>query len=63
MHRQRRPPAAASAAPEAIAAADGATSVQEGMPRWVKVSGLVALLVLAAVAVLHLTGNSLGGHG
>jgi hypothetical protein len=35
----------------------------EGMPRWAKVGAILALLLAAAVLVLHLTGNSLGGHG
>lgn len=33
-----------------------------GMPRWVKVSGVVGLLVVLALVLLHLTGNSPGGH-
>ncbi len=33
-----------------------------GMPRWVKVWGLVALIAFVAFAVLHLTGNSPSGH-
>ena len=32
-------------------------------PRWVKVLALLAAILLAAVIVLHLTGNSLGGPG
>lgn len=35
-------------------------------PRWVKVFGLIALLLLLLVVILHLTGNSFGGpmsHG
>ncbi|HWH09307.1 MAG TPA: hypothetical protein VNX21_08910 [Candidatus Thermoplasmatota archaeon] len=40
-------------------AGDGAS----GMPTWVKVGGAIALLLLLAVVVLHLTGNSPGGHG
>jgi hypothetical protein len=34
-----------------------------GMPRWVKVLGVLVLLVVLLVVVLHLTGNSLGGPG
>lgn len=34
-----------------------------GAPRWVKVLALVALLLVVLLAVLHLTGNSLGGPG
>ena len=33
-------------------------------PRWVKVFGVVALILILLIVVLHLTGNSLGGfHG
>lgn len=32
-------------------------------PRWVKVIGLLAAILLAVVIVLHVTGNSLGGPG
>ncbi len=28
-----------------------------GMPRWVKISAIVALLLAAAFAAIHLTGN------
>ena len=35
---------------------------QTGAPRWVKVSAAIVLLVLLVVVVLHLTGNSFGGH-
>lgn len=34
-----------------------------GTPRWVKVVGVVVLLLVLLVAVLHVTGNSLGGPG
>jgi hypothetical protein len=34
-----------------------------GMPRWVKVLGVLVLLLVLLVVVLHLTGNSLGGPG
>lgn len=34
-----------------------------GTPRWVKMFGVVGLLLLVALVVLHLTGNTLGGHG
>lgn len=34
-----------------------------GMPRWVKVLGVLVLLLVLLVLVLHLTGNSLGGPG
>ncbi|WP_175407938.1 hypothetical protein [Streptomyces sp. TRM64462] len=32
-------------------------------PRWVKVSGVVALVALALFVVLHLTGGAGGGLG
>ncbi|NGY61284.1 hypothetical protein G7043_20370 [Lentzea sp. NEAU-D13] len=35
---------------------------QTGVPRWVKVSAAIVLLLLLAVVVLHLAGNSFGGH-
>jgi hypothetical protein len=31
-------------------------------PRWVKVFGFIALGLVLLIAVLHVTGNSLGGH-
>jgi hypothetical protein len=34
-----------------------------GRPRWVTVSLVLALLLLALIVVLHLTGNSVGGPG
>ena len=37
-----------------------------GLPRWVKVFGIIALVLILLVVILHLTGNSLGGpmgHG
>jgi hypothetical protein len=34
----------------------------EGMPRWVKVFGIVAIVVLAAFVVLHVTGIAPHGH-
>jgi hypothetical protein len=34
-----------------------------GTPRWVKVLGILVLLLVLLVAVLHLTGNSPGGPG
>jgi hypothetical protein len=39
------------------------TGQPAGTPRWVKVLGLLVLLMVLLVAVLHLTGNSMGGHG
>ena len=32
-------------------------------PRWVKVLGVLLLLLVVLIAVLHVTGNSLGGPG
>lgn len=32
------------------------------MPRWVKVSGALLMLLALVVVILHLTGNDLGGH-
>jgi hypothetical protein len=31
-------------------------------PRWVKVFGIIAIVAVLLFAILHLTGNSLGGH-
>lgn len=33
-----------------------------GVPRWVKVSGVVVVAFVVVLAVLHLTGNGFGGH-
>ncbi|WP_144128057.1 DotU family type IV/VI secretion system protein [Catellatospora sichuanensis] len=40
------------------------TPLPAGMPLWVKISGLIAILLVAAFLALHLTGNSPthGGH-
>ena len=41
-------------------------SGDESTPRWVKVFGIIALVLILLVVILHLTGNSLGGpmgHG
>lgn len=32
-------------------------------PRWVKVSGIVAAVLVALFAILHLTGNDMRQHG
>jgi len=32
-------------------------------PRWVKVSGIIFIVLILLVIILHLTGNSLGGPG
>ena len=34
-----------------------------GMPRWVKLLGIVVLVLAVLLVVLHLTGDSLGGPG
>ena len=31
-------------------------------PRWVKVLGIIFIVLVLLVVILHLTGNSLGGH-
>ena len=31
-------------------------------PRWVKVLGIIAIVLTLLFVILHLTGNSLGGH-
>ena len=33
-----------------------------GAPRWVKVFGIVALVLVLLFVILHLTGRGLGGH-
>ena len=45
--------------------ADGAPEPrpQMGRPRWVTAVLIAAVLLLALVVLLHLTGNSLGGPG
>ncbi|MDQ0876562.1 hypothetical protein QFZ77_005221 [Paenibacillus sp. V4I3] len=45
------------------------TSVEHGhgsppsTPRWVKVFGIIALVLVLLFVILHLTGNNFGGHG
>lgn len=34
-----------------------------GTPRWVKVFGIIAVLLVLLFVILHLTGNYPGGHG
>ena len=34
-----------------------------GVPSWVKVLGIVVLVLVLFLVVLHLTGNSVGGPG
>ena len=31
-------------------------------PRWVKVSAIIVIVLVLLFVILHLTGNSLGGH-
>lgn len=38
------------------------TPASAGTPRWVKISGVIAMLLLAAFLALHLTGNA-PAHG
>jgi hypothetical protein len=33
-----------------------------GTPRWVKVFGIIAVVLLLLFVILHLTGGGLGGH-
>ena len=33
-----------------------------GTPRWVKMFGIIAIILVLAVVILHLTGRGLGGH-
>ena len=34
-----------------------------GAPRWVKIFGIIAVVLVLAFVVLHLTGHGFGGHG
>jgi hypothetical protein len=34
-----------------------------GMPRWVKVSGIIVIILVVAFVVLQLSGHSPGNHG
>jgi hypothetical protein len=45
---------------DAVSGADRSSTT--GAPRWVKVFGIVILVLVLLVVLLHLTGNSLGGH-
>lgn len=33
-----------------------------GTPRWVKVFGIIVIILVVLFAILHLTGHGLGGH-
>lgn len=39
------------------------TGDKTGTPRWVKVFGIIIIVLVLLFGVLHLTGNSLGGPG
>ena len=41
----------------------GDTDDETGTPRWVKVCGIIAILLVLLFVVLHLTGLSPAGHG
>ena len=41
---------------------DDDTGSTTGTPRWVKVFGIVALVLALLFVILHLTGHGLGGH-
>jgi hypothetical protein len=49
------PPTSPHRAPEA--------SSSSGTPRWVKVFGLIALVLVVAFAIVHLAGGGMHGHG
>lgn len=36
---------------------------EEQTPRWVKVFGVIAIVLVLVVVILHLTGGGFGGHG
>jgi ABC-type transporter Mla subunit MlaD len=36
--------------------------LEEKTPRWVYVFGIIALVLVLAFVILHLTGHGLGGH-
>jgi hypothetical protein len=36
--------------------------VAPGPPRWVKVFGTIAIILVVLFVILHLTGGGLGGH-
>ena len=37
-------------------------SDDEGVPRWVKVSGAIFIVFVLVVIIMHLTGRGFGGH-
>ena len=46
-----------------VMSADRGKEAVPPMPRWVKLLGIAALLVIVVVVILHLTGNGFGSHG
>ena len=38
------------------------TAVYPGTPRWVKIAGVIAILVVTLVGLMHVTGVAPGGH-
>ena len=38
------------------------TTDDTGTPRWVKVFGIMALVLIVLIIILHLTGHGLGRH-
>ena len=45
-----------------MARSNPSTDVEVATPRWVKVFGLIAILVLVLFVVLHLAGGGSGRH-
>ena len=43
-------------------ASNSGTDPDVGTPRWVKAMGIIALIVLVAFVMLHLTGGRAGHH-
>lgn len=41
---------------------NGDTGDDTSTPRWVKVFGIIALVLVLLFVILHLTGRGLGGH-
>jgi hypothetical protein len=40
----------------------GTDEADVGTPRWVKLFGIIGLVLVVAFAILHLTGNGFGRH-
>ncbi len=38
-------------------------SADDRAPRWVKIFGIIAIVLVLLFVILHLTGHSPGGHG